>query len=86
MGHSERKILDEVDRRPDVWWRYIDDMFIIWSHVKEYLTEFTNQINNKHPKIQFTAKWSNRSVAFLDIKTIIGKEDIIMDLLQNLWL
>ena len=80
MGDLERKILEEVDRRPSTWWRYIDDVFAIWTHGEEHLTEFVQQINNQHPTIQFTAEWSNRSVAFLDVKVTIEEGRLTTDL------
>ena len=71
MGDLERKVLSKVDKKPDVWWRYIDDVFIIWAHGEECFIEFVNQINNMHSRIQFTAEWSTRSVALLDVNVII---------------
>ena len=44
MGDLERKILDKVDKRPNIWWRYIDDVFAIWPHDEECLLEFIRQI------------------------------------------
>ena len=55
MGDLERTILDKVDKRPNIWWRYIDDVFAIWPHGEECLVEF-RQINNLHSKIEFTAE------------------------------
>ena len=73
MGDLERRILDEVEKRPDIWWRYIDDVLTIWPHGEESLIEFIEQINNKHPKIQFTAEWSNKSTAFLDVMVTLDE-------------
>ena len=67
MGDLERKILNKVDKRPNIWWRYIDDVFAIWTHGEECLIEFIGLINNIHSTIQFTAEWSSESIAFLDV-------------------
>ena len=82
IGDLERKISAQVDKRPDIWWRYmyIDDIFIIWPHDQERLTEFIEQLNNVHSKIQFTAKWSNRYIAFLDVKVSIQDGRFTTDL------
>ena len=32
MGRLESRILAEAERKPDVWWRYINDVFAIWTH------------------------------------------------------
>ena len=71
IGDLERRILTQMDQRPDIWWRYIDDVFAIWSHGEERLIEFIKLINQVHPKIQFTAVWSNRSTAFLNVMVTI---------------
>ena len=73
MGDLERKILTQVDKRPDIWWRYIDDVFAIWPHGEECLIEFIEQINNAHSKIHFTAEWSNTFIAFLDVTADLFK-------------
>ena len=40
MGYLEDKILNSLVERALVWWRYIDDMFMIWQHGEETLKEF----------------------------------------------
>ena len=57
MVALEEKILNKVKKKPNVWWRYIDDIFFIWEHVEESLKEFINEINSFHPTIKFTADW-----------------------------
>ena len=32
MGYLEDKILNSFVEKPLVWWRYIDDIFMIWQH------------------------------------------------------
>ena len=72
MGSLERRILG-VNNRPNIRWRYIDDMFVIWPFGKGCLINFINQINNMHPTIKLTAEWSNTSVSFLDIRVILDQ-------------
>ena len=57
MVALEEKILNKVKKKPNVWWRYIDDIFFIWEHGEESLKEFINEINSFHPTIKFTADW-----------------------------
>ena len=45
--------------------------------------EFIEQINNAHSKIQFIADWSNRSIAFLDVKVTIEEGPLTTDLLTK---
>ena len=35
-----RRILNQVDNKPTIWWRYIDDVFTIWLHGEGCLKEF----------------------------------------------
>ena len=53
-------------RRPFVWWRYIDDIFLIWHHGEDTLSTFIEDLNSFHQSIQFTAEWSSHSITFLD--------------------
>ena len=58
MAALEEKILNKVKKKPNVWWRYIDDIFFIWEHGEESLKEFLNEINSFHPTIKLTVDWS----------------------------
>ena len=40
MGHLQGRLLNQVDDRPDIWWRYIDDVFMVWLFGKGCLTNF----------------------------------------------
>ena len=32
MAKLEEKILSEIELKPYLWWRYIDDIFFLWEH------------------------------------------------------
>ena len=53
--------------KPLAYYRYIDDIFIIWSHGLDLLHNFINSINNQHSNIIFTSNISTTSVNFLDV-------------------
>ena len=76
----ESRILAEAERKPDVWWRYINDVFTIWTHGESHLKEFLQQINQAHFTIKFTAEWSLDSVTFLDVRAILKDGSIQTDL------
>ena len=63
-----------------VWWRYIDDVFAIWTHGEENLIKFIHEINSYHATIKFTAEWSRESVVFLDTRVIREGNKLITDL------
>ena len=37
MVALEEKVLSKVKKKPSVWWRYVNDIFFIWEHVKNLL-------------------------------------------------
>ena len=80
MTDLEKRFLSDIDLKPYIWWRYIDDIFLIWEHDEEFLKLFLEKINKIHPKIKFTADWSYSWVNFLDVKVIKRDGKIITDL------
>jgi len=40
MDDLEQKLLESSPLKPFVWWRYIDDVFLIWQHGEESLKQF----------------------------------------------
>ena len=67
MDKSEREFLARYPLSPMVWWRYTDDIFMIWPYSREELYSFINGLNNSHPTLRFTSDVSETTVNFLDI-------------------
>ena len=66
MGKLEREFLLTQDIEPQVWWRFIDDIFAIWTHGEHVLCRFIESLNPHHPTVKFTSTWSAEQVTFLD--------------------
>ena len=64
MGYFEDKILNSLVKKPLFWWRYIDNIFMIWQHGEEKLKEFLKILNSCHPTKTFTAEYSLDKVNF----------------------
>ena len=60
MGKIDELACRGGDIRPNLWWRYRDDVFEVWTHGEEKLREFTDYINTLYPTIKFI-------LVFLDI-------------------
>ena len=73
MAQLEEKFLNTYHLAPLVWWRYIDNIFMIWPHSEEELDSFTQALNNVHDSIKFTFDRSKTRVNFLDVN--IFKEE-----------
>ena len=80
MGCLEDKILNALLEKPLVWWRYIDDIFLIWQHGLETLKEFLNILNSCHPKIKFMLEYSLDKVNFLDVELIRSRNELLTEL------
>ena len=69
MGEFEENAVNGFPLKPRIWWRYIDDIFMIWEHGEDSLKKFIHHLNNIHPNIKFETppKYSKVSVDFLDV-------------------
>ena len=68
LAELEEAFLAKCKYKPEVWLRYIDDIFMIWTHGEEKLKEFLAELNSFHDTIKFTAESSKDTVNFLDVK------------------
>ena len=80
MGDLEQNLLAQSPLKPLVWWRYIDDIFMIWPHRKEKLNEFVNLLNSSHETIKFTHEVSPSKINFLDVTVLLHNNNITTDL------
>ena len=76
MGDLEQKILAQSLPKPLVWWRNIDDVFMIWPHGEEKLNEFVNLLNSSHETIKFTLEVSPSKINFLDVTVLLHNNSI----------
>ena len=86
MSNFEEKMLqmyeEKYKRRPELWLRFIDDIFFIWKGDAEDLKEFIKFCNdfstsqNYKSNIKFTSFISPKEVDFLDITISINSGTI----------
>lgn len=62
--------------KPNLWWRYRDDVVEVWTHGLEKLHEFTDYINSLYPTIKFELVYSDRTLNVLDL-TLTFKDGFI---------
>ena len=53
----EKDILSNSLLKPLVCWNYIDDIFMVWDHGEEDLKMFLDNLNCRHPTINFTVEY-----------------------------
>ena len=80
MAALEEDFLETLIKKPWLWWRYIDDIFMIWQHGEDELKTFLEKLNNFHPSIKFTCEYSREKVNYLDVQVIVREGKLITDL------
>ena len=73
MDDLETKFLQSQSLQPLVWFRYINDIFFIWTHGKDKLEKFLNDLNSFDNNIKFTHESSKENVTFLDLIVKLSK-------------
>ena len=72
MGNLEPKLIAQDPTHIQLWKRYIDDNFIIWTGTNEDLETFLTKINDIHPTIKFTHECSEQELTFIDMTVYKG--------------
>ena len=80
MGQFEKKMLASFPHKPLVYFRYIDDIFMIWTEGEDTLNKFLNHCNSLNPSIQFEQTVSNTNIPFLDVNIIFENWRLKTDL------
>ena len=65
--------------KPYLWYRYIDDILMVWRHEEDKLNNFNTYLNNIHPTIKFTSEHSTTSIPFLDFNIQLANRRIETD-------
>ena len=73
MDSLAEDMLSNILLKPLVWWRYIDDITMMWEHGEEQLKIF----NCYHPTIKF---YSRARVDFLDVTVLKKANQLVTDL------
>ena len=77
-----RNVLEKKSNKKTwLWWRYIDDIFMIWQHGEDELKLFLEKLNNFHPSIKFTCEYSHEKVNYLDVQVVVREGKLRTDML-----
>ena len=67
MEYSEEMALGSTSLKPSMWLRYLNDIFILWSHQEDVQT-LLDHVNSIRSSIQFTMeKEQGNKLSFLDV-------------------
>ena len=67
MGSLKQKLFVKAPHKPLIWWRYIDDIFMIWTDGTEKLQESINFLNQQRLTNKFTSEISNINISFFGV-------------------
>ena len=76
MGKFEMDFMKICSEKPTLWLKFLDDIFMIWTHSLYKLHEFIKCLNNFHPYIKFTYDISETKVSFLDVDVSLQSNQI----------
>ncbi|CAJ0940196.1 unnamed protein product [Ranitomeya imitator] len=76
MAKLGEEFLSSCSVKPLAFFRYIDDLLIIWAGSKDDLLTFHNNFNKFHPTIKLSLNVSKTQIHFLDM-TIYIKDNAI---------
>ena len=82
MGEFERTHVYTYKNKPFLWLRYIDDVFLIWTHGEELFNEFLAHLNSRVSTIKFTGSLSpiHKGREYLDTSVYIENNKLISKL------
>ena len=55
MAKFEKEALYKAALKPHTYYRYLDDVFIVWPHGQKAFYGFLDSLNNHEPPIRFKA-------------------------------
>ena len=64
LCNLEERFFSDCDISPLVWWRYIDNIFMLWQNGEKELKQFLEILNSYYPTIKFTANYSREKISF----------------------
>ena len=71
MDKVETDFLESQKLKPMVWFRYIDDIFFIWTYCELELQRFLEELNETHTNLKFTNKLSKEKISFFDLSVYV---------------
>ena len=67
MAKWEKGAMDKSPLKPKLYLRYLDDIFVIWSHGIQAFWAFFHTLNNHHRTIKLKPQINHTTIDFLDV-------------------
>ena len=72
MAKFEKEALLKAPLKPHTYYRYLDDVFIVWPHGEKAFISFLKSLNEHEPPIKFKATINKDKVDYLDTTIYIN--------------
>ena len=72
LAQWEKSALSRCNLKPDCYFRYLDDIFLVWSHSVDDFWTFVDTLNSQHPTIKLKATLHDTAIDFLDVTIFKG--------------
>lgn len=73
MAIFEKQALAKCNKKPLVYFRFLDDIFLVWIHTLQEFTDMLGIFNNHNKTIKFKANIDKLNITFLDVTIYKGK-------------
>ena len=79
-GLLENQFLKNEQIQPWIWFKYIDDIFFIWTASEKELDAFVERLNNFHPNLKFTHERSREEINFIGVSVRVNHDEFIANI------
>ena len=84
MEFFEETAINTSELKPELWYRYVDDTFVIWRHGIDELRKFLSHINGLRESIEFTMEIeADNRIPFLDVMVYRKEKQIITSIYRK---
>jgi len=80
LDQLESSFMQTETRKPLNWFRYIDDIFFVWTHGEDSLHKFMSNLNKFNKHIKITYDFSKEHIPFLDLNVSLAEGKLFFDL------
>ena len=74
MAQWENTALEKYYQKPTMYFRYLDDIWILWDHGETQFQTFFDILNTHSPAIRLSARVEKKSIDFLGVTVFKGPQ------------
>ena len=71
MDTIETTFLQTQELQPLVWFRYIDDIFFMWTDIEQEIQTFLHSLNSSIPTSSLLISQAKKALHFLTLKLVL---------------